>query len=216
MITRALVLFVCFVTGAGLVVRAERPEPVPVRASFAGFPTELHGWRGTQQPPLTKDILAVLGVDDYMTRAYFAPDRAGVGLYIGYYGSQRQGDTMHSPLNCLPGAGWQPVSQTTMPVSVPVEGGTGGERTIVINRYMIQKGIDRQLVLYWYQSHGRVVASEYWGKFYLIRDAVRLNRTDGALVRVIAPVVRSEPEAEQTAVEFIKVLFPALDGYLPA
>jgi EpsI family protein len=178
---------------------------------------ELGEWRGAQQPPLPHDILAVLGVDDYLTRAYFTPAKAGVGLYVGYYGSQRQGDTMHSPLNCLPGAGWQPVSQTTMPVSVPAGAdAAAGERTIVVNRYMIEKGLDRQLVLYWYQSHGRVVASEYWGKFYLIRDAVRLNRTDGALVRVIVPVTGDEQAAETHAVQFIKVLFPTLGGYLPA
>jgi EpsI family protein len=219
MFTRAFILFVCFVTGAGLVARAEHPEPVPTRTSFATFPMALGEWRGVQEPALPHDILAVLGVDDYLTRAYFLGDREGVGLYVGYYGSQRQGDTMHSPLNCLPGAGWLPVSQTTLPVSVPAPETPTGERTIVINRYLIEKGLDRQLVLYWYQSHGRVVASEYWGKFYLIRDAVRLNRTDGALVRVIVPVSGDDQNVERgekNAVQFIKVLFPALGQYLPA
>ena len=86
-----------------------------------------------------------------------------------------------------------------------------------MNRYLIQKGVDRQLVLYWYQSHGRVVASEYWAKYYLIRDAVRLNRTDGALVRVIAPIVgdAGETRAEMLAVGFVKDLFPNLAAYLP-
>jgi len=215
MIKRCLILFVCFAAGAGLAARAERPEPVPPRASFDGFPMLVGDWRGVQQPPFEKNILAVLGVDDYLARAYYAPGGSGVGLYIGYYGSQRQGDTMHSPLNCMPGAGWEPVSHSMLPVSIAAAGSAPASQ-IVVNRYVIQKGLDRQLVLYWYQSHGRVVASEYWGKFYLIRDAMRLNRTDGALVRVIAPIENeNEPNAEAAAVGFVKALFPLLGSYLP-
>lgn len=217
MFPRALVLLACFAVGTGLVARAERPEAAPPRASFATFPMQMDEWRGVQLPPFEDRILAVLGVDDYLTRAYYSPiDRSGVSLYVGYYGSQRQGDTMHSPLNCLPGAGWEAVDHTMLPVSV-ASTPSGPSSEIVINRYIIQKGVDRQLVLYWYQSHGRVVASEYWGKFYLVRDAIRLNRTDGSLVRVIAPITGegAEPQAEQTAVAFVKTLFPVLGRYLP-
>jgi len=217
MVARCLVLFVCFAAGAGLVARAERAEPAPVRARFDRFPMQVGTWRGVQQPPLDPHVLAQLGVDDYMTRAYYTSDRsAAVGLYIGYYGSQRQGDTMHSPQNCLPGSGWEPVSNALLSIGVP-SGATGTMSRIGVNRYIIQKGMDRQLVLYWYQSHGRVVASEYWAKYYVIRDAVRLNRTDGALVRVISPVVGDDGEtrAERLAVAFVKDLFPALAGYLP-
>jgi EpsI family protein len=216
MVARCLVLFVFFAAGAGLVARAERAEPVPIRTSFDRFPMQVGTWRGVQQEPLDPHILALLGVDDYVTRAYYAPDRNGVGLYIGYYGSQRQGDTMHSPQNCLPGAGWEPVSNSLLPIGIS-SGRSGNTSPIVVNRYLIQKGMDRQLVLYWYQSHGRVVASEYWAKYYLIRDAVRLNRTDGALVRVISPLVGDDGEtrAEMLAVAFVKDLFPALGKYLP-
>jgi EpsI family protein len=86
-----------------------------------------------------------------------------------------------------------------------------------INRVVIRKGLERQLVLYWYQSHGHLIASEYWSKFYMVSDAVRLNRTDGAIVRIIAPI--SEPAAERTAeasaFDFAKSLVPTLDRYLP-
>jgi len=214
MLSRSMILFACFVGGAVLVGRAERPEPAPIRTSFAHFPMRIGDWRGVQQPPFEPRVLAVLGVDDYLSREYYGANRAEVGLYMGYYGSQRQGDTMHSPLNCLPGSGWEPVSRTMLPVSI-----TDGrpDSQIIVNRYVIEKGIDRLLVLYWYQSHGRVVASEYWGKFYLIRDAVRLNRTDGSLVRIIAPIEGSDGEAgaEQTAVRFVRALFPMLGEYLP-
>ena len=172
-------------------------------------------WRGVQEPPFDPNVLRVLGVNDYLTRAYFRPDKAGVGLYIGYWESQRQGDTIHSPLNCLPGAGWNPVSKTT----IQVPNGIGNEE-IAINRYLVEKGLERQLILYWYQSHGRVTANEYWSRLFLIRDAVRLNRTDGSMVRVIAPVRpdvdNAETVAERTAAQFVKALFPLLPTYLPS
>jgi EpsI family protein len=219
MTARVVVLFACLVVSAGVVARADRAEPVPIRQTLDKFPMTIGEWQGVQQPPMAKDILAVLGVDDYLTRAYFTADRtAGAGVYIGYYNSQRQGDTMHSPLNCLPGAGWEPLSKSYLTVNVPrsMEGAT---RDIEINRYVIQKGLDRQLVLYWYQAHDRVVASEYWGKIFLVADAVRLNRTDGALVRVIVPAAADDVDqkkAEATAVKFVKAMFPHLNAYLPA
>ena len=218
MFRRSLILFVCLIVSAGIVARADRAEPVPIRQTLDLFPMTLGEWRGFQEAPFSKEILAVLGVNDYLARAYFTPDRSGVGLYIGYYQSQRQGDTMHSPLNCLPGAGWEPLSKSAMNLTVNANP-EGEPRAIEINRYVIQKGIDKQLVLYWYQAHNRVVASEYWGKFYLISDAVRMNRTDGSLVRVIAPVTRQESGeagAEAAAVRFVKTMFPLLSSYLPA
>jgi EpsI family protein len=212
MVTRAVILFCCLMGGAVVIASANRSEEQVPRLPFAQFPMQIEEWRGAPQPPMEPKVLAVLGVDDYLTRAYYTPDQSGVGLYLGYYGSQRQGDTMHSPLNCLPGAGWAPLSNTR--VSIPLLGDS-----IVVNRYIIQKGLDRQLVLYWYQSHGRVVASEYWSKFYLIRDAVRLNRTDGAIVRVIAPIAIGSEDggqaAERIATRFVRVLYPMLSPYLP-
>jgi EpsI family protein len=121
-------------------------------------------------------------------------------------------------MNCLPGAGWEPLSRSSIKIPVTVREGTTTE--IDANRYVIQKGLDRQVVLYWYQSHGRAVASEYWSKFYLIRDAVRLNRTDAALVRVIVPIQANregaEADAETQATEFVRSMFPVLSNYLPS
>jgi EpsI family protein len=177
---------------------------------------QLGEWRGVAQPPMSDQVAKVLGADDYLTRAYFTPDRSGVGLFIGYWQSQRQGDTIHSPLNCLPGAGWEPVSNTKF--TFPDPRNPSGP-ALTVNRVLIQKGIEKQLVLYWYQSHGRIVASEYWGRFYLMADAMRMNRTDGSIVRVIAPVepgaADAEGVAERRALDFISVLLPKLDGFLP-
>ena len=218
MLTRAAILFACLTLAAGAIARAERSEPVPIRAPLSDFPMQMSGWRGVQEPPFEPNILRILGVDDYLTRAYFTSARAGVGLYIGYYKSQRQGDTMHSPLNCLPGAGWEPMSQSFTSVQVQRSEGTPPS-DITINRLLVQKGLDRQMVLYWYQAHGRVVASEYWSKFYLIRDAVRLNRTDGAMVRVISPILgesaEDESRAEGLGKGFVQTLFPKLTQFLP-
>lgn len=214
-LTRAAVLCLMLGTTSIFLANARRSETPIARTAFESFPMTLQAWRATVDPPLDEDILKVLGVDDYLSRIYYKPNGEAVGLYMGYYGSQRQGDTIHSPLNCLPGAGWEPVKEGRL----TIRNADGAGRDITVNRYVVQKGLERQLVLYWYQSRGRIVASEYWSKFFLIEDAIRTNRTDGALVRVIAPIpVGAEDEgaaAEQLAEQFVRVLFPALPSYLP-
>jgi EpsI family protein len=216
MLTRAAVVFLCLATASVVIARAQQTERVPIRAPFGRFPMQLEDWHGIQEPPLDTSVLTVLGVDDYLYRDYFTPDRSNIGLYIGYYASQRQGDTMHSPLNCLPGSGWEPVSKRTIQIAVATPG--TAMPNIAINRYVVEKGLDRVLVLYWYQSHGRVTASEYWSKWYLIRDAVRLNRTDGAMIRIMAPITPTadgEQRAEDLAIRFVKSFFPTLNNFLP-
>ena len=213
---RVAIVLVCLLLTAAAVIRADRQERVPLREPFTAFPMNMATWRGVAMPPLTEQVEKVLGADDYLTRAYYTPERQGVGLFIGYWQSQKQGDTIHSPLNCLPGAGWEPVSNTKLSFKDPRK--TDGTE-ITVNRVMIQKGTERQLVLYWYQSHGRVVASEYWGKFYLMSDAMRLNRTDGSIVRVISYVPNDsaafEQAAEKLSLDFINVMMPELSRFLP-
>lgn len=199
---------------AGFLAVTMRAEPVPMREPLATCPLELSFWKGQRAADFDQGTLAVLGVDEYINRVYLDAKRRPIGLYVGYYGSQRQGDTMHSPLNCLPGAGWSPLSFTRM--HIPVNPAGSASSSIQVNRYVIEKGLDRQLVLYWYQSHGRVVASEYWGKVYMVLDAIRTNRTDGAMVRIIAPITTSEEDAERQAVEFAQALYPQLGRYLPS
>ena len=118
MLARATLLFFVLLGGAGLVARASRPEPAPPRTNFKTFPRQINTWTGQSLPPMDPKVLAILGVDDLVNRAYYRPDRAGVGLYIGYYKSQRQGDAIHSPLNCLPGAGWEPLSKAYLTIPV--------------------------------------------------------------------------------------------------
>ena len=108
MIPRIIILSVCLLLGAGVVARASRTEQVPPRAPFSQYPLQVEQWQGANTAPFTKEVLDVLGADDYLSR-YYRDGRKTVGLYVGYYETQRQGDTIHSPLNCLPGAGWLPL-----------------------------------------------------------------------------------------------------------
>jgi EpsI family protein len=215
-----LVLSLMLLAASAYLAKASKPEIVPIREPLSGMPMQIEDWAGQQAPDMDPRVVAVLGVDDYLNRIYDDPAHTRVGLYVGYYASQREGATIHSPLNCLPGAGWNPVKRDRIPVSVEINGKNAGNySTIEINRIVILKGVEKQLVLYWYQSHGRVVASEYWGKIYTVLDALRKNRTDAALVRVICPVVdgseKAEIIAEENAIDFVRALFPLLSRFLP-
>ena len=224
MVLRSLIVSAWMLAAALGLGRLSKTEAVAMRQPLASFPLQIVSWQGEPAPEIDPKILAVLGADELLNRAYVGPNRAAIGLLIAYYASQRQGDAIHSPLNCLPGSGWVPVK--TGRTSVPVDAGPMSNepavpsRSIEINHYVVQQGLDKLLVLYWYQSHGRVIASEYRSKFYMILDALRMNRTDAALVRVISPVAdveaSGEEVAEQHAVAFVKSLFPLLGRYLPA
>jgi EpsI family protein len=150
-------------------------------------------------------------------RTYFAPDGTAAGLYIGYWETQDRGDAVHSPLNCLPGVGWQPLSRRRLAITAD-DGGTK-RSAVEVNRYVVQRGRDRLLILYWYQSHGRVIASEYAAKFFLVADAVRMRRSDTAIVRVVTPIAgadaAAEARAERGGTEVVQHILPILDDYIP-
>jgi EpsI family protein len=213
-VLRIVVLAALLLATSLYLSRAMVAEAPPARSSLARFPMALEGWQGRGEAEFSDRILTVLGVDDYILRSYRRGSGPSVGFYVGYYDSQRQGDTMHSPLNCLPGAGWTPLDTSRLKISVSTT-----TVPIEVKRVIIQKGLDRQLVLYWYQSHGRVIASEYWGKIYTVVDAVTMNRTDAALVRVITSMPDASPEADRAAqdlaVAFVQTAFPRLSSYIP-
>lgn len=207
MVGRALIAAAMIVAAGVYANGASSPERAPSRDTLSTTPIAVERWRGIDTA-LDDDVLAQLGVDDYINRRYVAADAPPVALYVGYYASQRQGDTIHSPQNCLPGAGWQPVmaGRSTIDLS---------GRTIPVNRFIIQKGMDRQAVLYWYQGRSRVVASELANKAWLMLDAARLRRTDGGLVRLITPVSSSPADAFAALTTFSSALFPYLSTRLP-
>jgi EpsI family protein len=204
---RSCVLLVVILAASPL-ARGVEPIAVPLRSPLDRFPMQLSVWRGADAPPVEPEIAKVLGADDYVNRVYEDPGGAAVGLWVAFYGSQRQGDAIHSPLNCLPGTGWTPVARSRLMLQA-------GDTRFPVNRYVVQKRGERQLVTYWFQGRGRVLANEYANKAYLLLDAVRLHRTDGALIRVVAPIRGNEPAADAATANFISVLQPQLASWLP-
>jgi EpsI family protein len=207
--TARLVLITGTLLLATALIHAVTVERVlPPRAALAAIPPQLGRWRAVADHAFDPGTVAVLRADDYVARTYTQPGEIA-DLFIGYYASQRQGQTLHSPMNCLPGAGWQPLSSKRLQIDV------GAATPIDSNRYVIQKGLDRQLVLYWYQSHHRTVSSEYAAKAYLVLDSIRWGRSDAALVRVVSPIGRDEVLTERSAVDFVRALQPVLGRHLP-
>jgi EpsI family protein len=181
-----------------------------MQASLEALPMTVGEWSGVPAGELSEETLSVLGADSYVERIYTSDSESvPVGLFVGFYGRQRQGDTIHSPLNCLPGSGWTTLARAR--VSVPV-----GSSPIEVNRLLVGKGYERYEVLYWYESRGRAVASEYTNKMLLVADAVRFNRSDGAIVRVMAPVRQSPERAARAATQFVQAIYPSLRAHLPA
>lgn len=208
---RFAILFGVLLAG-GVVVNAwgYLDEARVARRELRDFPKQIGTWKqsgGDEQ--FDDQTLAVLRSSDYLLRNYRATDGRVVNFYVGYYASQRDGATYHSPLNCLPGAGWvmnQPGQITITPE---------GRAPFVANRYLIQNGLHKELLIYWYQGRGRAVASEYWGKIYTVVDSVRMRRSDGAMVRIMTPVGGSESKALQAAVDLAARSSSILPDYVP-
>jgi exosortase D (VPLPA-CTERM-specific) len=176
------------------------------------FPMQMGSWNGVDLS-IDQKTRAVLGPGHFLSRDY-TPLQAGypsVNLYIAYFPSQRTGDTIHSPLNCLPGAGWLPVERSRDTLSLP------GHGPFPANRVVIARGDLRQVVLYWYWAHDRGVASEYSARYYLVKDSMRLHRSDGALVRIMSPIYPGETAdaAYQRALGFAGGVVPLLNDYIP-
>jgi len=202
-----LVLLLAATTGMAYLSHGEATPPAKPLSSF---PAQIAGYTAYADWPLEQKYLDVLGVTDYIHRGYVSPSQGAIDLYIGYFRSQRTGASIHSPKNCLPGSGWQP--ERAAIYQLRLQDG----RNVPINMYVVRKNLDEELVLYWYQAHGRVVASEYWGKFYLVYDALRLNRTDAALVRITTPIVGgNEEQARARAVAFAQQITNDVDQIIP-
>ena len=180
------------------------------RKPLKDFPRQLGNWSqiGTDAQ-LDAPTLKVLRATDYLMRDYRRTDGRLGSIYVGYYASQRDGATYHSPLNCLPGSGWVLSDGAKTTITTP-EGSS-----FVANQYFIQSGSSRVAMIYWYQGRGRAVASEYWGKIYTVLDSVRLRRSDGALVRVTVPVTQSESSALAEAAELASTVTGPLGEFVP-
>jgi len=203
---------IALIAGATIFLRSRGEAEIKVPAEPPSlFPLQVGDWHGIVIP-IPQWALDVLGDGEFVERSFRrSPAELSIDFFMAYFPTQRTGSTIHSPQNCLPGSGWIPVEFSR--VELPLR----DSDKIRVNRYVLGNGLDRMLVLYWYQAHGRVVASEYWAKFYLVEDAIRMNRSDGALVRIMTLIGQNESSAsaEQREVAFIQEVFPILPKYVP-
>ncbi len=196
-------------TAANYMLFANSRERAPTRMLLAEFPQNFDAWRQIDEQTLSPGAARELGANDYLSRTYADDRGSSIFLFIAWYASQRHRQTFHSPQNCMPGAGWTMRDHKLHPLP-----GYAGE----INEYRIEKDGARMVAMYWYHGRGRAVANEYWGRLHTMRDSLRLGRTDGALVRVIAPMGQgdgAEPQARQAAFDFVQKLTPLLPRYVP-
>jgi EpsI family protein len=206
----ALLLVVLVAAGIAVNSWAYLGEAHVERQELKNFPVKLGEWKqeGVDQR-FDAQTMSVLRATDYLLRGYRLGNGQHASLYVGYYATQRDGASYHSPLNCLPGSGWNMVDPALVTIRLP------DGKSFVANKYVIENGNSRELMIYWYQGRGRTVASEYWGKVYTVLDSVRLRRSDAAMVRVTVPIAGSETAALESAKEFAGAASEVLPTFVP-
>ena len=205
-------IFLGLLVAGGLLVNAWAylGEAHVERKPLNGFPKQIESWEQVGGDEKFDDkTMAVLRASDYLLRNYSTSDGRVLNFYVGYYASQREGATYHSPLNCLPGSGWVMSEPDRVTISPQ------GRPAFVANKYIIQNGDHKELLLYWYQGRGRAVASEYWGKIYTVIDSVRRRRSDGAMVRITTPIQDSEADALAASVALAEKSSTILPEFIP-
>jgi EpsI family protein len=210
----ARILTVVLFAQASLFYGFSRRENVPDHRPLERFnlPTSSN-WKVLEEGKLDAETLEVLKADDILSRFYGNPVTGEQAtLFVAFFETQRTGKAPHSPKNCLPGSGWVPSQSGVTEIAVP-----GEDKPIRVNQYIVSRGQNQSVVLYWYQSRTRVVASEYEAKIFTVTDAIRYNRSDTALVRVVVNVGDGNTQkAEKTAADFVQSFFEPLKTYLPA
>ena len=198
--------------GALVSVAVDAQRTLPLRTALdVAIPTRYEKFVA-HDLPISVAEQEMAGMTDYLFRIFTDGEDATEGafsVYVGYYSRQSGGRTIHSPKNCLPGAGWEPLVASVTQVAT-------ADGPVNVNRYLIQRGSERAMVIYWYQGRGRVQASEYMVKADLLRDAALRQRSDEALVRIIVPVTEGEAAASQFASSIAQTLIPAVDAALPS
>lgn len=189
-----------------------RDENIPAVPTLSQFPENVGDWVIEQDGVMDKEAQSIIKPDDYLIRSYVENGtKSSATLFVAYFKSQRSDKAPHSPKNCLPGSGWVPSSAGMIDLPVP-----GASQPIRVNRYVVAKGNEKNVVLYWYQTWNRVIASEYMARLYLISDSMRYNRSDTALVRIISPVAEGqEASAVEVPIRFAQALYPLLEPYFP-
>jgi len=190
---------------------AVRAEDTPLVAPLSVFPSTVGPWHLYQESKIEPEMLEIIKADDTLSRSYLDGNGHGAYLFIAFFKTQREGQATHSPKNCLPGAGFEPIE--SFPIDINV---SGRSEPIHVNRFLTARGEDKSVTLYWYQSRSRIIASEFAAKFWLIADSIRYHRSDCSLVRVVVPVRGDDTKAaSDTAVQFTQDMFPAITRQLP-
>lgn len=186
-LARFMVVALVMAGTAGYLWAHAQDEVTPAREALSSLPAEINGWNSVNGT-LDQLTLEILGNPEYILRDYVDPNGHApwINLFVAYYATQKTGETPHTPAVCLPGAGWTPTQRAVIGLQEP------GGHSFAANRYVISKGGERQLVIYWFEAQGREVASEYLLKYYLVRNSIRLHRSDGALIRLMTPMSAGE------------------------
>jgi len=201
----ARALLIVAILTATTTFAATRTAPAPRPSALDALPLTVAAWHGAATAPFDAETERELGADVYITRAYAATAATPIDLYIAYYAQQRPNVSIHSPLHCLPGTGWEPLEVSTIDL-----GSSAG--TTRVRRMLVRKNLDRAVVLYWYAIQGRVVADEIASRFILLRDSVIAGRSDAALVRISAAVTASTSTAgaDRDVMAFARALLPSV------
>jgi len=197
---------VLLLIASAAVARAAGTPASASRANLSALSYVIQTSRGVEGPPLDADTLRILAADDVLNRTYRAGDGTPIGLYVAYYAAQRPGVSIHSPLHCLPGTGWEALDVST----VRLPGAASG----TVRRLIVRKDRQLALVLYWYSLHGRIIAGEVTSKLTLLADSVWLHRSDAALVRIVVPIAGSAAAADEHGLAFARDLAPRLADIL--
>ncbi len=206
---RTITIIVIMLSTSLLLGFLSNPEITKPSKSFDAFPLKFGKWQGIKSN-LDQEIYRILGVEDYILADYRSSQGESVNLYIGFYQSQKEGDLIHSPKNCMPGAGWN-ITDTSIET---INFSNNGSKNVI--KLLIQKGSEKQLVLYWFQSRGRIISSEYMQKIWLVIDSITKHRTDGSFVRLTSKIISNEKESLKLLKEFAKKIYPSLNEYIPS
>lgn len=207
-VASSLMIFTMF-----FLVFINKGENIYPNKPLSTFPKDIGDWKGSENH-FDQKVYDRLGVDDSFLCTYNNHKDPPIELYIGFYQSQREGDLIHSPRHCLPGAGWQFISSRKSLINCPSK---SNWQRIEVNNILLQKGSDKEIMFYWFQGRGRFLTSEYMQKIYMVIDSITRRRTDEAFVRLMVPVIDdNEEKASEYLHKFTQILIPVLQEYIPS
>ncbi len=194
---------------AGFVHSFDTGGETEINKSLEFFPKEIGQWQARNDMRMSDREAAMLGVDDYSFRDYSSPDGGRINFYASFFGANNQEKGFHSPLNCMPGSGWDIASTENVSLQLP------DGREVQVRKMLLVRGSDYQISLYWYHCRSRIIASEYWERVYRVLDSIRYSRTDGAFIRLIATGSDADGQALEKLKDFASQVIPLLDEHLP-